>query len=45
MHIVMVGNPFDGMTAYGPFETSEDADDFAASLDDYFWIIELNEPD
>jgi hypothetical protein len=31
MHVVLVGNPVDGLTIYGPFTTGEDANDWADS--------------
>lgn len=45
-YCVAQGNPFDGVTLYGPFETSEEADDWAAANDGNFdwWIVNLNDP-
>jgi hypothetical protein len=45
--VVATGNPFDGLSLWGPFETREDANDFAEheDWDDYWWIINVNHPD
>lgn len=44
MHVVLVGNPVDGLTIYGPFDTGEDAstwaDDYVSS--DAWWIAPLH---
>jgi len=43
MHVVLVGNPVDGLTIYGPFTTAEDANEWADSninADDW-WVAPL----
>lgn len=44
-YIVAVGAPFEQQTFYGPFESFEDASDFADIFDGYFWIVSLNNPE
>lgn len=46
-YCVAQGNPFDGVTLYGPFETSEEASEWAESNDGNFdwWIVNLNAPE
>ena len=39
-HVVIVGNPVDGIRIYGPFETFNDAHNWADGTDEY-WITEL----
>lgn len=42
LYAVAVGNPFDGITLYGPF-TNEEQEDFAAGLSGVeWWTIELH---
>ena len=45
--IVVIGNPIDGVTHYGPFDDSEDADRYAESLetDDTWWVVKVFEPE
>lgn len=48
-YIVATGNPFgstDGLKFIGPFDSFEDADEYARSTDlENSWIIELISPD
>lgn len=38
--VVLAGNIADGITVYGPFETADDATEWAESqLDDTEWLI------
>jgi len=43
--IVMVGNPFDGLTAFGPFDDDQRASDWADGCDTDYWIVEVLKPD
>ena len=44
--IVTVGNPFDGFTIYGPFDSSDDATYWAEHNrdGDNWWLQEIKEP-
>lgn len=44
MHIVLVGNPVDGFSFFGPFTTSDEAATWAeaAPLNDDWWVAPLN---
>ena len=50
MHVVVVGNPFDGMTIYGPFATGDEANEWANSNDKTdldnvdWWVLRLESP-
>lgn len=44
MYIVAIGNPFDGMNVFGPFEYSEDADRWAQNVQDDYWVVWLEQP-
>lgn len=44
-YVVSVGNPYDGITLYGPFQDHDDADHFAGSVDTDWHIIELHRPE
>ena len=43
MNVVVTGNPFDGLTIYGPFydasHANEWADDYCAGED--WWVVEV----
>lgn len=45
MHVLCVGNPFDGIRIYGPFATGEEANEFAdeQKLGDW-WAVPLLSP-
>lgn len=45
-YCVAQGNPFDGVTLYGPFDTTEEADEWATANGDNldWWIVDLNSP-
>ena len=50
MHIVVVGNPIDGVKVYGPFKTAAHADDWATCHVDVgtladWWIAPLHSPE
>ena len=42
-HIVVFGNPIDGLTFEGPFDDFESAEAYATGFDDW-WIAALSEP-
>lgn len=45
MHVLAIGNPFDGMSVLGPFEDSEQASAYAEQYRlDEWWTIEVDEP-
>ena len=50
MHVVVVGDPFDGMSIYGPFPTGDEANDWAqcngkTDLEDVdWWVVRLESP-
>lgn len=39
MHVVLVGNPVDGFTVYGPFKTGEAASHYGQCETDDSWCI------
>ena len=41
--IVMEGNLTDGWVAYGTFSTFEEAAEYAESLDEFTWVMELRD--
>lgn len=46
MTIVLTGNPVDGMTAYGPFTTRDDALEWAShECSGDWWLMPLAAPD
>lgn len=40
-HIVVTGNPIDGLAFFGPHATHEEAEEAAARIDGNWWIAEL----
>lgn len=48
MHLLMAGNPVEGFSFYGPFESEEQADEWVESHDEIdatdYWIIEVQPP-
>jgi hypothetical protein len=40
-HIVVIGNPVDGFSFFGPFESFEDAEWFGDRVDGEWWITDL----
>jgi hypothetical protein len=44
MHILIVGNPMDGFSYFGPFESVEDAIEYGEKnfAEDEWWVSELN---
>lgn len=45
MHVVMIGNPVDGFTIYGPFKTGEDAILWAQDeVETDWWIAKVFPP-
>lgn len=42
---VAYGNAFEGMALYGPFDTFEQADEWASSGDEPCSIVQINEPE
>lgn len=46
MHVVLMGNPVDGLKVFGPFKTPDDAVRWAGEeIDDTWWIAPLAAPD
>lgn len=43
--IVMLGNPFDGMKAFGPFCDYEEALEWVGNDSDEWWIVDVHNPD
>lgn len=44
MAVIAIGNPFDGITLYGPYQSSEDANAEADTIrDSEWWVTELQE--
>lgn len=41
-YIVMVGNPSDGFTHYGPFDSFDDADEWCRGVSHDTWIVQLH---
>ena len=44
MHVVIIGNPVDGLKIYGPFKTADAAVAWAEDVTDTWWIAPLEEP-
>jgi hypothetical protein len=44
-YVVVSGNPFDGMTIYGTFDTHEDAQQWAGPQLDEWWVLEVKAPE
>jgi len=42
--VVIVGNPLDGITLFGPFDSYRDADNWADNIPEY-WVTRLENPD
>jgi hypothetical protein len=45
LHIIVTGNPVDGLEFYGPFKTHDDAVEFANTdphMPDEWWIAKLH---
>ena len=42
--VVIVGNPLDGVQVFGPFNTWNDAHNWADNLPEY-WITRMENPD
>ena len=46
LHVVVIGNPLDGMSIFGPFNNGPEAVDWAAcNADDTWWTVPLEEPE
>jgi hypothetical protein len=45
IHILIVGNPVDGLTFYGPFATADEANAAGERVQDDWWIAPLKAPD
>ena len=51
LHAVVIGNPFDGLSLYGPFDDATLANDWAdeyVQADKYgldWWVVPLNDPE
>jgi hypothetical protein len=44
MYFNLVGNPIDGFSLIGPFESFEDAVDWQEGCDESCWVIESESP-
>ncbi len=44
MYVVSTGTPFDGIDLTGPFESGEEAIEYASTLDEPWGVIELTCP-
>lgn len=46
MFVVISGDPFDGMTLFGPFEDGEDANSYADTelAKETWWVMQLKPP-
>lgn len=47
MHIIIAGNPIDGFELYGPFDTHEDAEEWATNAKfngPDWWTVEPIDP-
>lgn len=44
--VVAIGNPFDGIVMYGPFDTTDDANEWADHevSNDTWWVMSLMDP-
>ena len=43
LHVIVIGNPFDGLRIYGPYNTIEEAEIEAESFSDTdWWIVPLD---
>lgn len=47
MHVIVRGNPFDGLTIHGPFATGEEAHEWADAYcrDVEWWAVALESPE
>lgn len=50
MHVVIVGNPVDGVEIFGPFKTGDEATEWGDSHADVgkyrdWWVVPLTAPD
>lgn len=43
-YVAVFGNPFDGMNVVGPFETSQEALDYAELTGDGWFLVEMEKP-
>ena len=43
-YAVIVGNPLDGTTIFGPFDSYNDAHNWAENIPEY-WVTRLENPD
>lgn len=43
-YVIVIGNPIDGITIYGPFENMEEAHEWAENNSDEWWCSYLYEP-
>jgi ribosomal protein L37AE/L43A len=43
-HILIFGNPVDGLTFVGPFDTHEEAVTYGEPIAEEWWVSELDEP-
>lgn len=44
MYVVSIGNPYDGISLVGPFDTTEEANEYADGLNDEWHVMELTPP-
>lgn len=44
-YVVAMGNPFDGISLHGPFDSREDAETWAEDADGDWWVHDIVPPD
>ena len=45
LHVIVTGNPFDGLQIIGPFKTHNDAVEYAGRIEDTdWWVVPLAVP-
>lgn len=45
-YMVAIGNPFDGITFYGPFQYMDEANDWVTDISpgEDWWLVEIRHP-
>jgi hypothetical protein len=44
-YVVVIGNPFDGLTIHGPFDDADQVDNYAEDCQDDWWVVTLVPPE
>lgn len=44
-YVIVIGNPFDGMTVVGPFDDPDTASAYGEDQEDDWWIVTLQKPE